>query len=397
MTSVNLTRTEAVERSRMIEVGHYDVTLDLKYSDTHFLSTTKVSFTSREIGSTFIDLRAEEIQEVRLNGNPLPTNSYNPTYGIPLSGLQVADYTLEVTAKIPYSRTGEGLHRFVDPADDKVYLYTQFETADAKRVFACFDQPDMKATYALHFKAPEDWTVISNGPVSWEGDVASTAIDYPLSTYLVALCAGPYHEVTDTWRGELTAHPEGKPAQKLEVPLGIYCRASLAHALDAERLFTETKQGFDFYHRNFGFPYPFGKYDQIFVPEFNAGAMENAGCVTIRDEYVFTSQATHYKYERRADTILHELAHMWFGDLVTMQWWDDLWLNESFATWSAAISQAEETEYDTAWVTFANVESPGPTSRISCLPPTRFLPMQAISKPSSKTSMASPTPRALRC
>ena len=230
MTSVNLTRTEAVERSRMIEVGHYDVTLDLKYSDTHFLSTTKVSFTSREIGSTFIDLRAEEIHEVRLNDNPLPTNSYNPAYGIPLSGLQVADYTLEVTAKIPYSRTGEGLHRFVDPADEKVYLYTQFETADAKRVFACFDQPDMKATYALHFKAPEDWTVISNGPVSWEGDVASTAIDYPLSTYLVALCAGPYHEVTDTWRGELTAHPEGKPAQKLEVPLGIYCRASLAHA-----------------------------------------------------------------------------------------------------------------------------------------------------------------------
>ena len=356
MTSINLTREEADQRSRMIEVHHYDVTLDLKYSDTHFLSTTKVSFTSREIGSTFIDLRAEEIHEVRLNGNPLPTNSYNPTYGIPLSGLQVADYTLEVTAKIPYSRTGEGLHRFVDPADEKVYLYTQFETADAKRVFACFDQPDMKATYALHFKAPEEWTIISNGPMSWEGDVASTAIDYPLSTYLVALCAGPYHEVTDTWRGELTAHPEGKPDQKLEVPLGIYCRASLAHALDAERLFTETKQGFDFYHRNFGFPYPFGKYDQIFVPEFNAGAMENAGCVTIRDEYVFTSQATHYKYERRADTVLHELAHMWFGDLVTMQWWDDLWLNESFATWSAAISQAEETEYDTAWVTFANVE-----------------------------------------
>ena len=184
MTSINLTREEAVQRSRMIEVDHYDVTLDLKYSDTHFLSTTKVSFTSQEIGSTFIDLRAEEIQEVRLNGNPLPTESYNPTYGIPLSGLQVADYTLEVTATIPYSRTGEGLHRFVDPADDKVYLYTQFETADAKRVFACFDQPDMKATYALHFKAPEEWTIISNGSVTWEGDVASTAIDYPLSTYL---------------------------------------------------------------------------------------------------------------------------------------------------------------------------------------------------------------------
>lgn len=356
MTSVNLTWEEAKNRSQMLKVDHYDVTLDLKHSDTHFVSTTTVRFSTQEAGSTFIDLRADKLHEVRLNGNPLPTQSYDPTYGIPLSGLQVADYTLEVTAEIPFSRTGEGLHRFVDPADDEVYLYTQFETADAKRVFACFDQPDLKATYSLHFKAPEEWTIITNGPVTREGDTTHSEIDYPLSTYLVALCAGPYHEVTDTWRGELTEHPEGKPAQQLEVPLGIYCRASLADSLDAERLFTETKQGFDFYHRNFGFPYPFGKYDQIFVPEFNAGAMENAGCVTIRDEYVFTSQATHYKYELRADTILHELAHMWFGDLVTMQWWNDLWLNESFATWSAAISQAEETEYDTAWVTFVNGE-----------------------------------------
>ncbi|MBK4159583.1 aminopeptidase N [Corynebacterium macginleyi] len=356
MTSVNLTWEEAKVRSQMLKVDHYDVTLDLKHSDTHFLSTTTARFSTLEAGSTFIDLRADTLHEVRLNGNPLPTQSYDSTYGIPLSGLQIADYTLEVTAEIPFSRTGEGLHRFVDPADNEVYLYTQCETADAKRVFACFDQPDLKATYSLHFKTPDEWTIITNGSVTREGDTSHSEIDYPLSTYLVALCAGPYHEVTDTWRGELTQHPEGKPAQQLEVPLGIYCRASLADSLDAERLFTETKQGFDFYHRNFGFPYPFCKYDQIFVPEFNAGAMENAGCVTIRDEYVFTSQATHYKYERRADTILHELAHMWFGDLVTMRWWNDLWLNESFATWSAAISQAEETDYDTAWVTFANVE-----------------------------------------
>ena len=356
MTSVNLTWEEAKNRSQMLKVDHYDVALDLKHSDTHFLSTTTVRFSTQEAGSNFIDLRADKLHEVRLNGNPLPTQSYDPTYGIPLSGLQVADYTLEVTAEIPFSRTGEGLHRFVDPADNEVYLYTQFETADAKRVFACFDQPDLKATYSLHFKAPEEWTIITNAPVTREGDTSHSEIDYPLSTYLVDLCAGPYHEVTDTWRGELTEHPEGKPAQKLEVPLGIYCRASLADSLDAERLFTETKQGFDFYHRNFGFPYPFGKYDQIFVPEFNAGAMENAGCVTIRDEYVFTSQATHYKYERRADTILHELAHMWFGDLVTMQWWDDLWLNESFATFASVLCQAEATEYASAWTTFANVE-----------------------------------------
>ncbi|KKO79509.1 aminopeptidase N [Corynebacterium striatum] len=361
MTSINLTREEANARSQMIDVKHYDVHLDLTDSETHFISTTVVSFHVKQAGSTFIDLRGEELLELRLNGAPLPTNAYEAKFGVPLSGLQVADYELKVVAKIPYSHTGEGLHRFVDPADEKVYLYTQFETADAKRVFACFDQPNMKATYSLAFDAPADWTVITNGPTQTTAGANgaqtwSTEIDYPLSTYLVALCAGPYYEVTDTWTGELSEHPEGNPAQKLEVPLGVYCRASLAEHLDAERILTETKQGFDFYHRNFGFAYPFGKYDQIFVPEFNAGAMENAGCVTIRDEYVFSSKATHYKYERRADTILHELAHMWFGDLVTMEWWDDLWLNESFATWSAAISQAEETQYDTAWVTFANVE-----------------------------------------
>ncbi|HAT1153364.1 TPA: aminopeptidase N [Corynebacterium striatum] len=361
MTSINLTREEANARSQMIDVKHYDVHLDLTDSETHFISTAVVSFHVKQAGSTFIDLRGEELLELRLNGAPLPTNAYEAKFGVPLSGLQVADYELKVVAKIPYSHTGEGLHRFVDPADEKVYLYTQFETADAKRVFACFDQPNMKATYSLAFDAPADWTVITNGPTQTTAGANgaqtwSTEIDYPLSTYLVALCAGPYYEVTDTWTGELSEHPEGNPAQKLEVPLGVYCRASLAEHLDAERILTETKQGFDFYHRNFGFAYPFGKYDQIFVPEFNAGAMENAGCVTIRDEYVFSSKATHYKYERRADTILHELAHMWFGDLVTMEWWDDLWLNESFATWSAAISQAEETQYDTAWVTFANVE-----------------------------------------
>lgn len=362
MTSINLTRSEAENRSSIITMGNYAVVLDLTASDTHFESRTVVTFTAKDAGSTFLDLRAEKVHSVTINGNPLEFD-YDAATGIPLDNLSPGEYEVIVEATIPYSKTGEGLHRFVDPADDNVYLYTQFETADAKRVFACFDQPDLKATYDLEYLVPADWTVISNelqtredaedGKARW-----TSRIGYPLSTYLVALCAGPYFEVTDSWTGALTHHPE-TPAdqpQEVTVPLGLYCRQSLKEHLDSERLFTETKQGFEFYHRNFGVAYPFGKYDQIFVPEFNAGAMENSGCVTIRDEYVFASKTTHYKYERRADTILHELAHMWFGDLVTMRWWDDLWLNESFATWSAAISQAENTEYDTAWVTFANVE-----------------------------------------
>ncbi|WPF65629.1 aminopeptidase N [Corynebacterium sp. 22KM0430] len=369
MTSINLTQQEAQARAALLDVHHYDVTLDLTDPDSgEFSSITTIKFAVKQAGDTFLDLRASRVEGVRLNGNDIrpsahPDGSYHEENGIALTGLEPGEHSLRVVATCAYSRTGEGLHRFVDPADGRTYLYTQFETADAKRMFACFDQPDLKATYSFTIHTPDDWRVIGNSEQHTvrrdEGTLTHTsAVDYPLSTYLVAVCAGPYTEVRSTWTGTLTHHPEtpeGQP-QEVTVPLGLYCRKSLAPHLDAQRLFKETKQGFDFYHRNFGFAYPFGKYDQIFVPEFNAGAMENAGCVTIRDEYVFTSQATHYRYERRADTILHELAHMWFGDLVTMRWWDDLWLNESFATWASAISQAEETEYDTAWVTFAAVE-----------------------------------------
>lgn len=360
MTSINLTRDEANRRSELLKVSHYDIDLDLTTSEDTFESRTTVTFSVLQPGDTFIDLRADRVAAT-LNGAVLEAD-YSPENGLALTGLTPGEYTLVVDATIPYSHTGQGLHRFVDPADNQPYLYTQFETADAKRMFACFDQPDQKATYRISGLTPKDWKFITNAEtaVETEGEFLrhTASVDYLLSTYLVAVCAGPYHEVRDTWRGTLTHHPETPADQprELEIPLGIYCRASIASSLDAERLFEQTKQGFDWYHRNFGYAYPFGKYDQLFVPEFNMGAMENAGCVTFRDEYVFTSKVTRYRYERRCDTVLHEMAHMWFGDLVTMQWWDDLWLNESFATWSAAISQAEETEYDTAWVTFANIE-----------------------------------------
>ncbi|MEJ5998337.1 aminopeptidase N [Corynebacterium sp. H130] len=360
MTSINLTRAEAQQRSELLQVKHYDITLDLTKTDDTFESLTTVKFTVKKAGDTFIDLRANRVSAT-LNGEAFD-GDYSPENGLQLKGLQPGEYELVVDATIPFSHTGQGLHRFEDPADGNTYLYTQFETADAKRMFACFDQPDQKATYSITATTPKDWKFITNAATTIEdnGDTAihKAEVDYLLSTYLVAVCAGPYYEIRDTWKGSLTHHPETPADQphELEIPLGIFCRASIAQKLDADTLFEQTKQGFDWYHRNFGYAYPFGKYDQLFVPEFNMGAMENAGCVTFRDEYVFTSKVTRYRYERRCDTVLHEMAHMWFGDLVTMQWWDDLWLNESFATWSAAISQAEETEFDTAWVTFANVE-----------------------------------------
>ncbi|MFC5939398.1 aminopeptidase N [Corynebacterium choanae] len=368
MTSTNLTRTEAQQRAALIDEVHYDLVLDLTTGPKTFQSTTTITFTAKDAGSTFVDLRAAAINTVTLDGTDItaaavPTTDagdYDETQGVLLADLTAGKHTLVVAADCVYSRTGQGLHRYVDPADDRVYLYTQFETADAKRMFACFDQPDIKATYELTITTDTGVKVIGNAEqtvTEKDGKLVHTStIDYQLSTYLVAICVGDYYEVRDQWQGKLTHYPQtpaGQP-EELTIPLGLYCRQSLAKHLDAERLFTETKQGFDFYHANFGYAYPFGKYDQTFVPEFNMGAMENAGCVTHRDEYVFTSTPTRAVLERRCDTVLHEMAHMWFGDLVTMRWWDDLWLNESFATWAATISQAEATEYDTAWVTFAN-------------------------------------------
>ena len=356
MAPPNLTRDDAQRRAALLEVQSYDIELDLtnghgQPGDTTFSSVTTVSFRSHEPGAaSWIDLIAESVQSAELNGTALDVSGYREEDGLALPGLAEQN-TLTVRATCRYMNTGEGLHRFVDPVDKGVYLYTQFETADAKRMFSCFDQPDLKATYRLTVLAHESWKVISCAATESTEPAADGAVRHVfetterMSTYVVALVAGPYAEWRDEFRDDHAV-----------VPLGLYCRASLAEHMDAERLFTQTKQGFDFYHRSFGVAYPFGKYDQCFVPEFNAGAMENAGCVTFLEDYVFRSRVTRYAYERRCETVLHELAHMWFGDLVTMRWWDDLWLNESFATFASVLCQAEATEYKAAWTSFANIE-----------------------------------------
>ena len=348
----NLTRVDARARAELLSVSGYEVELDLtdgggKPGERTFRCRTTIRFTaSRPGAATFVDVIADGFHQATLNGRALDTSAYRPEDGLALPDLAAAN-VLVVDADLLYTNTGEGLHRFVDPVDGEVYLYSQFETADAKRMYACFDQPDLKGTFALTVTAPAHWEVVSNGGAErgHRGRRRRTGRPVrttpPLSPYVTALVAGPYHKVTDSHDG---------------IDLGVYCRASLAEHLDAEEILLVTKQGFDWYHRAFDYRYPFDKYDQLFVPEFNAGAMENAACVTFLDDYVFRSKVTDYSYERRADTILHEMAHMWFGDLVTMRWWDDLWLNESFASFASVLAQAQATRFTSAWTTFANIE-----------------------------------------
>ena len=344
----NITRAQAQERARLIESRSYDVTVDLT-GDILFTSVTKATFGCRTPGAdTWIDLIAPQVHSVVLNGANLDVTQVFDGHRIDLPNL-LAENEVVITADCAYMNTGEGLHRFVDPVDNETYLYTQFESADARRMFACFEQPDLKATFALTVTAPSHWKVVSNSPSPDPEMITPTTSRWTfeatprMSTYITALVAGPYHEVRDSYTGTFGTYP-----------LGIFCRNSLAQYLDPEDIFDLTKAGFEFFEKQFQIGYPFGKYDQLFVPEFNAGAMENAGCVTFLEDLIFRSRVTDAAYEQRANTILHEMAHMWFGDLVTMTWWDDLWLNESFAEWAAHYANVNATRYVDAWTSFSN-------------------------------------------
>ncbi|WP_371481523.1 aminopeptidase N [Kitasatospora sp. NBC_00315] len=358
MPGKNLSREEARQRAGLLDVDSYRVHLDVTSAPdpaaATFASTTTVRFRCSQPGAaTFVDLLAPAVRSVRLNGRELdPAEVFDGTR-IALDSL-AAENVLEVAADCAYSRTGEGLHRFTDPVDGETYLYTHYEPADARRVFADFEQPDLKAPFTFAVTAPAAWDVRSNAvheSVTAEGDARSWefAPTRSISTYLTAVVAGPYHVERDHYSREL---PDGST---LEIPLTALCRRSLAPYFDADEILTVTKQGLDFFHEEFDYPYPFGKYDQAFVPEYNIGAMENPGCVTFREEFIFRSKVTEAAYEGRANVILHEMAHMWFGDLVTMRWWDDLWLKESFADFMGTYALlGADTRYRSGWITFAN-------------------------------------------
>ncbi len=334
-----LTRDEAQARAEFLDVHHYTVGLDLTTGDETFGSRTAVRFTARTDGDTFVELKPAELRAVTLDGQPLDTDTLDGNR-LPLKNLTAGEHELTVDAVMRYSRTGEGMHRFTDPTDGETYVYTQLFLDDVQRVFAAFDQPDLKAVFDLTVTAPEGWQVLANGVTEDLGGgrwrAATTRL---ISTYLVAVAAGPWHSVRTEHRG---------------LPFGIHCRRSLAPHLDADadEILDLTRALYDRYHEKFEEPYPFDSYDQAFVPEFNAGAMENPGLVTFRDEFVFRSAVTDTERQTRAMVIAHEMAHMWFGDLVTLKWWDDIWLNESFAEYMGYQTTLEATRFTQPWVEF---------------------------------------------
>lgn len=335
-----LTRDEAQTRARQLDVHRYTIDLDLTTGDETFDSRTVIHFTATAAGDTFVEIKPAELRSLTLDGQPLDPAALTENR-IPLTGLTAGEHELRVDARMRYSRTGEGMHRFTDPSDGETYVYTQLFMDDVQRVFAAFDQPDLKAVFELSVTAPTAWTVLGNGVATHHGDGRWTCAPTPLlSTYLVAVAAGPWHSVRTQHAG---------------LPFGIHCRRSLAPYLDADadELLDITRQCYDRYHEKFEEPYPFDSYDQAFVPEFNAGAMENPGLVTFRDEFVYRSAVTDTQRQTRAMVIAHEMAHMWFGDLVTLKWWDDIWLNESFAEYMGYQTLTEATRFTDTWTDFA--------------------------------------------
>ncbi len=338
----SLQRSEAEKRGRQLRVVHTAIELDLTDPGPTFSSQTTITFGTSEPGSaTFLEFAGAELEAIELNGQPVDPATW-VAGRIPLPHLE-PDNSVTVRGRMAYSDDGEGLHRHVDPVDGRSYLYAMSFLNAGPRWFACFDQPDLKSAYELRVHAPQDWTVLGNGPSTRTGPGRWRIIPAaPLSTYFVTLVAGPYASKFDR-----------HSVNGMDIPLGLHVRASLAEHLDTEAadLFDVTKASFDYYHRVFGISYPFGEYHQAFVPDFNAGAMENPGCVTLRDQFIYRSRATAADRAARAGVVAHEMAHMWFGDLVTMRWWDDLWLNESFAEYLAHRCCEEATRYP-LWTEF---------------------------------------------
>ncbi len=346
----NLTEAEAAERARRVQNVRYTLHLSLTSKAETYQGELAAEFeiTAKGHEPLFLDFTGKEVRSLLVNGKSVPKPEHTAHRVVLPEELLKEENRVVVAYENAYSHTGSGFHQFLDPEDGREYIFSDFEPFNAHQLFPCFDQPDLKASYDVSVTAPADWAIVSNGrevEATKQPDGRSrrrferTA---RFSTYLMAVIAGEFGVYEDRY----------VPKKGEAVPLRILCRRALQKHIDPEEIFTVTKQGFGFYEELFDYPYPFVKYDQAFVPEFNAGAMENTAAVTHGEHMIFRGQVSETQRLNRAETVLHELAHMWFGDLATMRWWRDLWLNESFATFISYLCLVRATRFKNAWEGF---------------------------------------------
>lgn len=339
----NLSQTYAEFRSKHVANVAYNLSFDLSHGKEKFSGVSRISFdyTSQTQPLT-VDFHGGTVKSVKINDLDYEANYNGNFLSIDPAQLNEGENKLEIAFEHPYSNDGAGLYRFEDTEDNTSYMYSNFEPFDANKMFPCFDQPDLKASYEMDVLAPKSWQVISalrESEVKSKGAVKHWHFPKTkrFSTYIFSLHAGDYTSWSSDYNG---------------MPLRLFARKSLAKYVKPEHWFDISKKGFEFFNAYFDYDYPFGKYDQLIVPDFNAGAMENTAAITFSEAYIKKGKYTRANEMNIAEVILHEMAHMWFGNLVTMKWWNDLWLNESFATYMSYLAVAENTQFKEAWHDF---------------------------------------------
>ncbi|VUD41242.1 Aminopeptidase N [Thalassocella blandensis] len=341
-----LERSQAYYRSARVSDVNYVLALNLPAENVPFSGKAKIRFTLNDASQPLtLDFVDGDVSQISVNGTLIPTQYNGFFITLPAEALTVGEQEVEITYTHAYRRDGTGLHWFKDPEDGETYLFSQFEAWDFNKVFPGFDQPDLKSTYTLSVEAPAHWQVISYNRemsvrmVEQQRKLWNFPTSKRFSTYLMSIHAGPYK----MW----------EEAEPFRTPLRIFARKKYAEFVDADEWFKVTRQGFDYFEKYFEYEFPFHKFDQVLVPEFVYGAMENVGAVTFTERLQPRREQNEVDREKMAMVVMHELAHHWFGNLVTMRWWDDIWLNESFADLMGHQATAKTTEYRNALQSFS--------------------------------------------